>query len=251
MLIDWFTVMAQIVNFLILIWLMNRFLFKPIQKAIDKREKTMADALSRAKQAEKQARARALELEEEQRALENARQRLMADAQDQVARWREKTIETIQEEVETLRQTFIANMNRDRQAFLERVKQQMVRQVMRIGEKVLRDLADQPLNRQLMRVFLEKLASRKEELNHLAGSHELLVQSGIPLDPDDTRLLQERLGQWFPANTGIRFEQSVDLGPGIQLVVGDRKAAWHLTDYLGDLEMEIMQNLFGDPRMKP
>jgi F-type H+-transporting ATPase subunit b len=250
-LIDWFTVMAQIINFLILIWLMNRFLFKPIRGAMQQREKSMADALNRAKQAEKQAQARALELQEEQRALENARQRLMTEAQDQVARWREETIATIREEVETLRRTFMANMTRDRQAFLERLKRHLVRQVMRIGEKVLRDLADQRLNRQVLRVFLEKLAPRRVELNHQVLKQEILVQSGVPLDDDDTRALREQLGQWFPGCSGIRYESSPDLGLGIQLVIGDRKAAWHLADYLGDLEAEIMENLVGDPRVKP
>jgi F-type H+-transporting ATPase subunit b len=41
MLIDWFTVGAQTLNFLILVWLMKRFLYKPILNAIDAREKRM------------------------------------------------------------------------------------------------------------------------------------------------------------------------------------------------------------------
>ena len=35
MLIDWFTVAAQVVNFLVLMWLLKRFLYKPIVYAID------------------------------------------------------------------------------------------------------------------------------------------------------------------------------------------------------------------------
>ena len=42
MLIDWFTVVAQVVNFLILVWLLKRFLYKPILDAIDAREKRIA-----------------------------------------------------------------------------------------------------------------------------------------------------------------------------------------------------------------
>jgi F-type H+-transporting ATPase subunit b len=38
MLIDWFTVGAQALNFLILVWLMKRFLYQPILNAIDARE---------------------------------------------------------------------------------------------------------------------------------------------------------------------------------------------------------------------
>src|ERR1700722_17035203 len=46
--IDWFTVVAQAVNFLILVWLLKRFLYKPILHAIDEREKGIAAQLAEA-----------------------------------------------------------------------------------------------------------------------------------------------------------------------------------------------------------
>ena len=46
MLIDWFTVIAQVVNFLILVWLLKRFLYRPILDAIDAREKRIASELA-------------------------------------------------------------------------------------------------------------------------------------------------------------------------------------------------------------
>lgn len=48
MLIDWFTVAAQAINFLILVWLMKRFLYKPVLNAIDAREKRIATELANA-----------------------------------------------------------------------------------------------------------------------------------------------------------------------------------------------------------
>ena len=60
MLINPFTVLAQLVNFLILVWLLKRFLYKPILHAIDEREKGIAAQLAQAegKVAEAQKRAR-------------------------------------------------------------------------------------------------------------------------------------------------------------------------------------------------
>ena len=48
MLIDWFTIGAQALNFLILVWLMRRFLYKPILHAIDDREQGIARELAEA-----------------------------------------------------------------------------------------------------------------------------------------------------------------------------------------------------------
>ena len=50
MLIDWFTVGAQAVNFLILVWLLKQFLYRPILDAIDAREKRIAGQIADAKQ---------------------------------------------------------------------------------------------------------------------------------------------------------------------------------------------------------
>ena len=45
MLIDWFTVGAQLLNFLILVWLMKRFLYQPVLDAITAREQKIAAEL--------------------------------------------------------------------------------------------------------------------------------------------------------------------------------------------------------------
>src|SRR4051812_42300477 len=56
MLIDWFTVAAQTLNFVVLIGLLRRFLYRPILQAIDAREKRIAAelALAAGKKAEAQ-----------------------------------------------------------------------------------------------------------------------------------------------------------------------------------------------------
>ena len=68
MLIDWFTVLAQIINFLILIYLLKRFLYGPIIRAMEEREKKMVADQDRAKNAEKEAERMSSELERERQA---------------------------------------------------------------------------------------------------------------------------------------------------------------------------------------
>src|SRR5580658_4000545 len=58
MLIDWFTVGAEALNFIILVWLLKRFLYKPIINAVDAREKLtaaeLADAVAKKAEAQKE-----------------------------------------------------------------------------------------------------------------------------------------------------------------------------------------------------
>ena len=48
MLIDWFTVGAQALNFIVLVWLMKRFLYRPVLDAIAAREQRIAQQLAEA-----------------------------------------------------------------------------------------------------------------------------------------------------------------------------------------------------------
>lgn len=55
--IDWVTVAAQLANFLLLVWLLRRFLYRPILDGIDAREAEIARRLAAAEQARSDARA--------------------------------------------------------------------------------------------------------------------------------------------------------------------------------------------------
>ena len=200
MLINWFTVLAQIVNFLILIYLLKRFLFKPILRAMAEREKNMAEVLNRAEQAEQKAEKKARELEEAKKAFALDRETLMAEARDQVAQWRENTLKAAKDEVETLRGAWMANMTRDREAFLDDLKHRLVEQVVQIGGKVVRDLADQGLNRQVLQVFLEKVAHGKDELTRHGLNGDIWFSRAFPLK----KVMHKTFENGFPS--GFRVE---------------------------------------------
>ena len=120
MLIDWFTVVAQMVNFLVLVWLLKRFLYRPILNAIDARERRMAAELAEA-DAKKMAgdkerdefQRKTHELEQQRtailsKALEEAqaeRQRLIAAAREDASRWRIKWEEAWNREYQVLSDT--------------------------------------------------------------------------------------------------------------------------------------------------
>src|SRR5450631_3657146 len=78
MLIDWFTVGAQILNFLVLVWLLKRFLYKPILNAIESREKRIAAELAAAAATMSAAEAKRDEFSKKSAALDDERSAILA-----------------------------------------------------------------------------------------------------------------------------------------------------------------------------
>src|SRR5664279_4141162 len=93
MLIDWFTVGAQALNFLILVWLMKRFLYRPILHAIDEREKQIATKLSEADKKKNDAEKESEELKKKNKEFDDQRAALLSRATAEVKVERERLLE--------------------------------------------------------------------------------------------------------------------------------------------------------------
>src|SRR5277367_4579663 len=93
MLIDWFTVGAQAINFLILVWLLRRFLYKPVLAAIDAREKKVAAKIGDAESQEAKAKTAGEELRKRGEAFDSERAALMRKAAEEGAAERQGLIQ--------------------------------------------------------------------------------------------------------------------------------------------------------------
>ncbi len=157
MLIDWFTVGFQIINFLILIALLKRFLFGPILRAMDERESTIAAHLFEAATAKNEAEARALLLAKDQEAFACSKDQMKLDAQQEINRLKKEGIDQIREEIAGTRTSWQQNLAEEQKEFLRKLKIHISRQVFQIGQKALADLADTSLESCLVKSFLEKV----------------------------------------------------------------------------------------------
>src|ERR1035437_2718162 len=93
MLIDWFTVAAQAVTFLILVWLMKRFLYKPILHAIDEREKRIATELANADAKKAEAQKEHDEFERKNAEFDQQRAALLSKATDEAKAERQRLLD--------------------------------------------------------------------------------------------------------------------------------------------------------------
>ncbi len=103
MLFDWFTLLAQLVNFLVLVWLLKRYLYKPILNAIDEREKLIARQLEEAEASKANARQEFETYQQKNAAFDQQHQNRLHSAISEVNAERQKLLEQTRREVESLR----------------------------------------------------------------------------------------------------------------------------------------------------
>src|SRR5580704_6043927 len=101
--IDWFTVVAQAINFLILVWLLKRFLYKPILHAIDEREHGIATQLAEAKATQVESQQERDDFQHKNDAFERERAALFQKATGEAKAERQRLLEDARHEADTVR----------------------------------------------------------------------------------------------------------------------------------------------------
>ena len=99
----WFTVVAQAINFLILVWLLKRFLYKPILHAIDEREKGIAAQLAEAEAQKAEAQQERDDFQHKNEAFDQARAALLKKAEDEAKAERQRLLEGARKDADALR----------------------------------------------------------------------------------------------------------------------------------------------------
>src|ERR1700689_4054513 len=103
MLINWFTVAAQAINFLILVWLLKRFLYKPILHAIDEREKGISTQLAEAEAKKTEAQKERDDFQQKNNSFDHERATLLKKATDEAAAERQRLLDEARKDADTLR----------------------------------------------------------------------------------------------------------------------------------------------------
>ena len=242
MLIDWFTVLAQVVNFLILIAILKRFLYGPIIKAMDEREKKIADRLQQAEQARLQAAAQSKEIEREKETLQATRLEYLEKAKKEVLTWRDNAIQEARQEIERQRQTWEENIHGEQESFKRLLKQQIGQQVFHTAEKVLRELADVGLEEKLIESFLQTLEKDPTVFfkDGIEKPTTILFRSGFEINDTLRDRVRNVLQDTFSKATEVDFFLQPELGFGLQLVGGDRKVDWNMNRYLQEMENDVL-----------
>jgi F-type H+-transporting ATPase subunit b len=249
MLIDWFTVGAQALNFLVLVWLMKRFLYKPILHAIEEREKRIAAELADAGAKEAKAQKERDEFQHKNEEFDKQRAAILKKATDEVQAERQRLLDEARKAAAALSAKRQETLRSEEQNLHEAISRRTQQEVFAIARKALKDLATTSLEERLGEVFTRRLremdgqakAGLAEALK--TASDPALVRSAFDLPAEQRAAIQQALNDTFSTEIRIRFETAPELISGIELTTNGQKVAWSIADYLVSLEKGVEELL--------
>lgn len=254
MLIDWFTVGAQALNFLILVWLMKRFLYQPILDAIDARERRIAAELADAAAKQTEAKQERDDFRQRNEAFDQQRAELLDKARDEAKTERRRLLDEAKAAADALQAQRQQMLDNDARELNQAISQRTRQEVFAIARKALGDLADTSLEERLGDVFAQRLRALDETtragLAAALGSTDgpVIVRSAFDLPAPQRAAIQQALEETFSVKANLKFETATNLIAGIELAANGQKVAWSIDDYLASLEQAIRDILESQTR---
>jgi len=243
--INWFTVIAQVLNFFILVWLLKRFLYKPILKAIDDRESKIAAELNDAEVKKAEAKKEQEDFLQKNATFDQEREDKMLKVVSETEEERQKLLDQARTDADAFtKQLAMANKEQQHNQQLE-LNRKIKEEVFAVSRKMLGDLASVELEKQLTQVFIKRLKKLEEkELNQLKSAFEeingpLLIRSVFALPEAQQKDLKLAIDEVLATDSSLKFETTPSLIGGIELSTHEYKLAWSISEYLREFETTI------------
>jgi|GEM_PF-999197 len=242
--IDWFTFAAQVVNFLILIWLLQRFLYTPVVRAMTERQNYIDQQFASAADAQTDAASKQREYEDRLNELAQTKETLIAQASQEVDQWKAAQLTEAKTEVKAARQHWQQELHRDKQILLQELKLDVTQHAVELGRHVLQELSDQPLVSCLVERFISRL--NDIDLNSIrsttdgSSDRRVAVVSSHELSDSDRNLILEALSS---LDQPIDFDINPRLICGIELQSPDSRLTWSFQETLAEVESDLIDAL--------
>jgi F-type H+-transporting ATPase subunit b len=247
-LIDWFTVGAQIINFLVLVGLLKYFLYGRIVRAMREREEKIAARLAEAEAREQEAGQELESYQLKNQELSRQRDQMLARAREEAEAERKKLLHEARQDVDRAKSRWYEAVEREKEAFLADLRQRASHQVFAIARLALADLASADLEERIIQAFSQRLEDLDEDKRQtlrasLRADQGVVITSAFDLPETAKTRIAEILQKHTDNGVKLDYRTSPAVISGIELRVSGYKVAWSLNDYLETLEEDLQETL--------
>jgi F-type H+-transporting ATPase subunit b len=236
--LDWTTFALEIINFLVLVWLLKRFLYKPVLNAIADRKASVQNTLSEADKLRKDAQTLREEYEHRQADWRQEKETVRSRMLEEVNAERVRLLAELQSSLEQEREKAKVLEERRLRELTRQVEETAVAQGGLFAARLLARLASPELEARLVELVLEDLGRLSDERRQAIRSAcaktvaPVIVSSAHLLSQRQRESLTEAVQLLLGRNVACEWREDAQLLAGIRLSLGPWMLGANLQDEL-------------------
>ena len=243
---DWWTFALQAANFLILVWLLQRFLFKPVKAIVARRKEEISHALTEASAEKESAERLRQEIEAARSQIGAERQKMIDEARAQLSAERQRVVEEARSEAAKVRDQAVKRLDEERAAASSELFERTVALATNLAERLLRELGNPSIEQPFLgRVidYLERLpAEERAKLISQSSASAVSVTTAHPLSVEDQSQWHEQLAKWLGPAFSIEFNADPALIAGVEVTFPHAILRFNWRDSLAVALKELRTN---------
>ncbi|MEN6637714.1 MAG: hypothetical protein ABFC95_00790 [Smithella sp.] len=247
--IDGFVFFCQIFNFLLLMYLLKRFLYGRILKAMDDRETKISARFAEADELKAKANESAELYEKRNQQLSETKEKMLNEATMAADAKRKELMDNVRQEVEQVKTRWQDMLLREKEAFFHDLRQRAAMQLYATARKALSDLADADLEERIMDEFIRRVKGLDEEKSVQmrnairGGGNQVTIQSAFGISDQRKTQIEEVLKKQITNGFTLRYLKQPEIVSGIEMRVNGHKIAWSLNEYLETMVENLTETL--------
>jgi F-type H+-transporting ATPase subunit b len=245
--IDWWTLALQATNFLVLVWLLQHFLYRPVLGIIADRQQRTESVIAEANAAKTAAEQLRAELEEQRGAIAKERDQALEQAHAAARVHAQRLLEQARADAEKLMAEERQRLAQERTEAAEALRQEAGELGLTIARRLLGDAAASGLEAPFLERLLARLRGlaepeRRELAAQLAGGGALQLVTAEPLEPSAREAFQKQLQTLLGADTMVEFAEDAALIAGAELHFPNTILRHSWQSSLEDIAAELKQD---------
>ena len=241
---DWIAVAAQVLNFLILLWILNRLVYRPLSRAMEAREARIRDGFRRAEAAERAAKEEAASLAAERADIESRRKALLEAARSDAEDLSDRLTQEAREEAARLRRDWAERLEAEGAEFLAEMRRRTGDRLTALARRALSDLASEPLEAAIANAFAARLAALPAdtaEALRKAAAHDgtAVIESASPLGPAPRAVLCDAARTLLGDGVALEIAENPELICGVRVRARGQSVQLSLDGWLDRFEEEL------------
>ncbi|UAM98170.1 hypothetical protein K8354_18145 [Polaribacter litorisediminis] len=243
--INWFTVIAQVFNFLILVWLLKKFLYKPVLNAVNEREKKITDQLKDADAQRKLAQEKQVDFQQKNEDFDSKKAALLDKAIAEANAEKQQLVALAKKDAKAagiaMKKAFEEQQEQEKKERAQNTQEQLFA----IARRALKEIASVSLENQAIAQFIKHLKALKDQERQQfiaafkSNSKTIFVKSAFTLTAAQKQEITEAVNKLLSAETVFEFKTTPEVISGIELSTNGYKMGWSLSEYLNTLQKSI------------
>lgn len=244
--INWFEIVAQMINFFILLFLLHKLFYKPVTNAMEKRQESITNKQNEADAKMKDAKKLITTYEDKMAGIEEKKKDILENVKQEALEKKEKLIENYKKEAKEKGNEYLNEIEEEKENFLNELRKSLGKNAVQIASNILKIISEDDLKEKVFHSFIEKINSLDEESLSTeipSDNKDIILISSEGISEVQREQLEKQLKEKIGDFKSISYSVEDNLILGYELKLETLTIHTNIKKYLDEAEKNILNTL--------